>query len=37
MSWTPGFSRLRAKIDKSFDQPVLYTVRGTGYKLDERP
>jgi two-component system OmpR family response regulator len=28
-------SRLRAKIDKGFDQPLIHTVRGTGYKLDE--
>ena len=26
-------SRLRAKIDKGFDQPLLHTVRGAGYKL----
>jgi two-component system, OmpR family, response regulator len=26
-------SRLRAKIDKGFDQPLLHTVRGTGYVL----
>ena len=24
-------SRLRQKIDKSFDQPLLHTVRGAGY------
>lgn len=28
-------SRLRIKIDKAFDQPLLHTVRGMGYKLDE--
>lgn len=28
-------SRLRTKIDKGFDQPLLHTVRGMGYKLDE--
>jgi two-component system OmpR family response regulator len=26
-------SRLRAKIDKDFDEPLLQTVRGSGYKL----
>ena len=26
-------SRLRAKIDKSFDDPLLHTVRGAGYSL----
>jgi len=30
-------SRLRAKIDKDFDRPLLHTVRGAGYKLDARP
>lgn len=29
-------SRLRAKIDKGFHQPLLHTVRGAGYKLGER-
>jgi two-component system OmpR family response regulator len=29
-------SRLRAKIDKDFAPPLLYTVRGAGYKLSER-
>lgn len=28
-------SRLRAKIDKGFDRPLLHTIRGQGYKLDE--
>ena len=28
-------SRLRSKIDREFDQPLLHTLRGTGYKLDE--
>lgn len=30
-------SRLRAKIDKDFERPILHTVRGTGYvlRLDE--
>ncbi|MGJ8671046.1 MAG: winged helix-turn-helix domain-containing protein [Oceanococcus sp.] len=27
-------SRLRNKIDKDFDPPLLHTVRGAGYKLD---
>jgi two-component system OmpR family response regulator len=27
-------SRLRQKIDKPFDKPILETVRGAGYKLD---
>lgn len=27
-------SRLRAKIDKDFDQAMLHTVRGAGYRLD---
>lgn len=26
-------SRLRAKIDKDFDEPMLHTVRGAGYRL----
>ena len=26
-------SRLRAKIDKSFDTPLLHTVRGAGYMI----
>lgn len=29
-------SRLRAKIDKPFDIPLLQTVRNTGYRLDAR-
>ena len=28
-------SRLRSKIDKDFDNPLLHTVRGAGYKLQE--
>ncbi|MGZ8944208.1 MAG: winged helix-turn-helix domain-containing protein [Methylococcaceae bacterium] len=28
-------SRLRSKIDKGFDKPLLHTLRGIGYKLDE--
>lgn len=27
-------SRLRSKIDRGFDKPLLHTVRGAGYKLD---
>lgn len=27
-------SRLRSKIDRDFAQPLLYTVRGAGYRLD---
>lgn len=30
-------SRLRAKIDRGFDRPLLHTVRGAGYKLDDHP
>ena len=30
-------SRLRSKIDKEFDQPLLHTVRGAGYRLSEAP
>lgn len=30
-------SRLRAKIDKDFDTPLLHTIRGVGYKLSETP
>jgi two-component system, OmpR family, response regulator len=30
-------SRLRNKIDKDFDRPLLHTVRGAGYKLSENP
>ena len=28
-------SRLRSKIDKDFDTPLLHTVRGAGYKLQQ--
>ena len=28
-------SRLRSKIDKGFDRPVLKTIRGAGYMIDE--
>jgi len=27
-------SRLRSKIDKGFEQPLIHTVRGAGYKID---
>lgn len=27
-------SRLRAKIDKGFDAPLIHTIRGAGYKID---
>jgi len=30
-------SRLRAKIDKGFNRPLLHTIRGVGYRLDESP
>jgi two-component system OmpR family response regulator len=30
-------SRLRAKICKGFDRPLLHTVRGAGYRLDVQP
>lgn len=30
-------SRLRAKIDKNFDQALLHTVRGAGYVISEDP
>jgi two-component system, OmpR family, response regulator len=30
-------SRLRSKIDKSFDKPLLHTVRGAGYTLRDGP
>ncbi|WP_369600800.1 response regulator transcription factor [Hahella sp. SMD15-11] len=30
-------SRLRAKIDKEFDTPLLHTIRGAGYVLRETP
>ncbi len=28
-------SRLRAKIDKNFDKPLIHTIRGAGYILRE--
>ncbi len=30
-------SRLRSKIDRDFEHPLLHTVRGVGYRLDESP
>ncbi|MBN1239824.1 MAG: response regulator transcription factor [Gammaproteobacteria bacterium] len=30
-------SRLRSKIDRDFPKPLLHTVRGVGYRLDETP
>lgn len=30
-------SRLRGKIDKNFDPPLLHTVRGAGYMISEKP
>jgi DNA-binding response OmpR family regulator len=30
-------SYLRAKIDKPFDRPLIHTVRGVGYVLEDRP
>jgi len=30
-------SRLRKKIDEGFERPLLHTVRGSGYRLSERP
>ncbi len=30
-------SRLRSKIDRDFERPLLHTLRGVGYKLDESP
>jgi len=30
-------SRLRAKIDRDFDPPLLHTVRGAGYMLCVKP
>jgi two-component system OmpR family response regulator len=27
-------SRLRGKIDKDFERPLLHTVRGSGYRLE---
>jgi two-component system OmpR family response regulator len=28
-------SRLRAKIDKGFDRPLIHTIRGAGYMVRE--
>jgi two-component system OmpR family response regulator len=30
-------SRLRAKVDRDFDWPMLLTVKGMGYTLRSRP
>lgn len=30
-------SRLRAKIDRNFERPLLHTVRGAGYTISEEP
>ena len=30
-------SRLRKKIDEGFAQPLLHTLRGTGYRLSQEP
>jgi two-component system OmpR family response regulator len=30
-------SRLRKKLDESFDRPLLHTLRGVGYRLSETP
>jgi len=30
-------SRLREKVDRSFDKPLIHTIRGVGYILEERP
>ncbi|WP_353234937.1 response regulator transcription factor [Diaphorobacter ruginosibacter] len=30
-------SRLRGKVDKGFEQPLIHTVRGVGYSLTDRP
>jgi len=30
-------SRLRKKIDEPFEAPLLHTLRGTGYRMSERP
>jgi two-component system OmpR family response regulator len=30
-------SRLRAKVDKGFEQPLIHTVRGIGYSLTSQP
>jgi two-component system OmpR family response regulator len=27
-------SRLRAKVDRDFDKPLIQTVRGAGYRID---
>jgi two-component system OmpR family response regulator len=30
-------SRLRQKVDRDFDRPLIETVRGTGYVVRSRP
>jgi two-component system OmpR family response regulator len=30
-------SRLRKKLDEGFEQPLLHTLRGVGYRLSETP
>jgi len=30
-------SRLRSKVDKGFAKPLIHTVRGAGYRIDENP
>ena len=27
-------SRLRTKVDKDFDFPLIHTIRGSGYRID---
>lgn len=29
--------RLRSKVDKPFDKPMIHTIRGMGYKLEDIP
>jgi len=33
----PTLRSLRAKVDKGFAVPLLHTVRGAGYVLDDQP
>jgi two-component system OmpR family response regulator len=30
-------SRLRAKIDRPFAKPLIHTVRGSGYSINDNP
>jgi two-component system OmpR family response regulator len=30
-------SRLRGKVDRGFARPLIHTVRGAGYSLEDRP